>query len=264
MKKPLIALFALALTLPLGCSSEEDPPPDPLAQRSGFCQAWAERACQTDVVENCNANSVEDCQATQAELCRSLVPDSYASGHAGQCLDAVGAAYADAKLTPDEIAVVTALAAPCDELSNGSVSDGASCSLDDQCNTSEGIHCIKKLGEAKGVCELPEEVGPGEACDGPAQVCKSGYYCNGENCVAYKKSGAVCEGDFQCKPQERCLKEADAETGTCDARLELNAACTSSDECASGYCAIADSADAGECASTIVLTRTEPLCKTLR
>jgi len=264
MKKPLIALFALVLGLPAACSSKEETPPDPLAQRSGFCQAWAERACQTEVVENCNANSVEDCQDSQAELCRSLLPSNYASGHAGQCLDAVGAAYADAKLTPDEIAVVTALAAPCDELSEGSVNEGASCSADDQCNTAEGIHCVKKLGEAKGTCGQPEEVGPGEACDGPAQVCKSGYYCNGENCVSYKKSGATCDGDFQCKPEQRCVTEAEAESGTCQPRLELNAECASSAECASGYCAIEEGAAAGECASTIVLTRTEPLCKALR
>ncbi len=264
MKKPLIALFALALTLPLGCSSEDDKEPDPLAQREGFCAAWAEAACAPEVVENCNATSVSDCQSAQAEFCRGIVPSTYASGRAQQCLDAVGAAYADAKLTPAEIAVVVELGEPCNELSNGNVSEGSSCSRDAQCNTTEGIHCIKKLGADKGVCGQPEEVGPGEACDGPTQVCKAGNYCNGDNCVAYKKSGGTCDGDYQCKPAERCVKLADAETGTCEARLELNELCSASAECASGYCAIEDGASEGECAATIVLTRTEPLCKRLR
>ncbi len=264
MKKSLIAVFALVLTLPLGCKVEDDTPPDPLAKRTGFCDAWAEAACQPKVVDYCNANSVEDCQATQADFCLGIVPEDYSSGHAKECLSAVKAAYKDAELDPSDIAIVIQLAAPCDQLSKGTSTDGESCTAHDDCNTAAGFDCILKQGAAKGVCAKPEEVGPGEACDGPSQVCGEGNYCNGENCVAYKKTAGACEGDYQCKPEDHCVIPADAETGTCDVRLELNEVCTSSSDCQSGYCAMADGDTEGECASTIRLARTEPLCLKLR
>ena len=100
MKKSLIALFAVILTLPLGCKVGEDTPPDPLAKREGFCKAWAENACQKDVVDFCNASSVEKCVSTQSDTCLGIIPENYSSNHAKDCLTAVKAAYKDAVLTP--------------------------------------------------------------------------------------------------------------------------------------------------------------------
>ncbi len=263
MNKSLIGVFALLLTLPLACSAA-DTPPDPLAKRSGFCDAWAAAACQTSVVDACNANSAESCQAKQSDFCLGIIPEQYSSKHAKECLSAVKAAYKDAKLTPEDIAIVIQLGAPCDQLSKGTRADGQSCTAHDDCNTDGGFNCIMKQGATKGVCAKPAAVGPGEACDGPAQVCGDGNFCNGENCVAYKKTGVVCDGDYQCKPEDHCVIPADAASGACDVRLQLNEVCTSSSDCQSGYCAVADGQTEGECAATIVLTRTEPLCLKLR
>jgi len=265
MKNPLIALLLLGLGLPVACTVEEEAPPDPLATSSGFCDAWAEAACQADVVKYCNAKSVDDCQSTQGGVCRDIVPKSYSSAHAQQCLDAVRDAYADAELSPEELQVVLHLAAPCDQLSKGTRTSGQSCNENEECNTADDFACIKKQGATSGVCAKPEIIAAGDACDGPSQICKEGYYCNGENCVSQKKTGAACEGDYQCKPTDRCLKDsADADTGTCELRADLGDTCSIDQDCQSGYCVIQSGKTVGGCASTIRLSQAEPLCESLR
>jgi hypothetical protein len=266
MTKPLIALAVLALSLPLACSGAEEPP-DPLAKPAGFCEAWGKAACQADVVAACDAASVEDCVTTQSEFCIDLIPATYASAKAKPCLDAVKNAYKDANLTAEELQVVINLAAPCDQLSSGVSDEGESCGRNDECNTAGGLSCVKKLDATRGSCEQPEVIGPGDACDGAAQVCEQGYYCNGENCVAYKRTGAVCEGHYQCLPEEQCVITVDAdgvESSACTARLELNEVCTADTDCQSGYCYMAADATEGECASMIRLSRSEPLCEALQ
>lgn len=266
MKKPLIALFLLGLCLPTACTVEEDAPPDPLATATGFCDAWAESACQPDVIKYCNAKSVETCKSTQSDFCLGIVPANYDSAHAKDCLNAVKDAYIDAELDPDELAVVLHLAAPCDQLSKGTRSRGQSCTANDECNTADGFSCIKKQGSADGICEKPEVIERGDECGGPAQVCVDGYYCSSEEyCVAYKKTDGVCEGDYQCKPTDRCVKaDADADTGTCELRADIDDACSKDADCQSGYCVIESGSTEGVCASTIRLSRTEPLCESLR
>jgi len=265
MKKPLIALVLLALTLPLGCKVEDDTP-DPLASRSGFCDAWAEAACQPKVVENCNANSVDDCKVSQSAFCLGKLPKHYSAKHATACLSAVKTAYSDASLSADDIAVVIKFGAPCDQLSAGTAAEGESCEKNDDCNTAGGLTCVIKLGLASGVCATPEEVAGGLPCDGDAQVCADGFYCDGANCIAYKKIGKACDSgaDYECTPETHCVTATDATAGTCDARLALNDACAADTDCASGYCAIAPADTMGECASTIVLSRLEPVCLDLR
>jgi hypothetical protein len=266
MKKPLIALALLALSLPLGCSGSEEEP-DPLAKSAGFCEAWGKAACQEKVVTNCDAASVDDCVATQSAFCLDVIPLPYDSAKAKACLSAVKSAYRDAVLTAEEVQTVRYLAAPCDQLSAGVRDEGESCGSDDECATADGLFCIKKADAARGSCEKPELVAPGDACDGAAQVCEDGYFCNGENCVAYKKIGAACEGQYQCSPDQQCLTATDAdgvETSTCAARLEINEVCASDADCQSGYCYMAAGATEGECASMIVLSRSEPLCDDLQ
>lgn len=263
MKKPLIALFALVLTLPLGCSSEEDPPPNPLATRDGFCQAWAESACQPKVLDYCTATS-SACQEAQKDVCLDLVPRSYTSEHAESCLRAVSSAYEDGDLSATELAVVLHLAAPCDMLSSGTSDDGDACTENNDCNTAGGFICVIKKGADTGVCAEPEVVGPAEECTGVKQVCSEGYYCN-DNCVVYKKTDTgVCEGDYQCKPEDHCVFEtAGAETGVCLERLGTGEACAKDSDCQSGIC-LPDSETESLCVSTIRLSRNEPLCDNLK
>jgi hypothetical protein len=266
MSKSLLALVLLALTLPFGCKVVEDTPPDPLAKSGGFCDAWAHNACQDEVVADCNAPSAAQCEARQSDFCLGIIPENYSSEHATECLNAVKDAYQDGDLTADELQIVLKLAAPCDQLSKGISGDGESCAQNDECDTADGYSCVMKLGAAKGICAKPEEVGPGEACDGPAQVCKAGYFCTGENCVVYKKTSGSCEGDYQCKPEDHCVIDAttDPAMGSCEVRAALSAACTNDDDCQSHYCVVASGDTEGLCASKIRLSLHEPLCDNLR
>lgn len=264
MKTPLLALGLLFLSLPLGCSSD-DPPPDPLAKREGFCRAWAEAACQQKVLDACNAPDKADCVATQSDFCLALVPSEYSSKRAEACLSAVKNAYRDAVLSADDIQVVLKLGAPCDQLSLGAAKQGEACSANEDCNTAGGFRCVIKAGDDSGSCEKPEEMGGGDPCDEPQQVCADGYFCNGENCVAYKRAGATCQGDYQCRPSDHCvLADEEAEDPTCEPRLKRAEPCTADSECQSLYCAKDEDEADGLCADSLVLTLREPLCKNLR
>ncbi len=257
--RKLIALGLLTLTLPLGCSSEDDTP-DPLAKRDGFCEAWAKSACQQTVVDACDSRSVDDCIEAQSEYCLGLIPEVYGSKHAKECLAAVKAAYKDADLTSDELQIVLKLGAPCHQLSQGIADEGDTCERADDCNTSAGFTCVTKLGAAQGSCEKPTEIPAGDDCSGDADVCAEGYYCNGDNCVTRKATGKACDGDYQCKVTDRCVFEEEGEPGVCTARVALNDPCTADDDCQSHLCVIESGATEGECASRIRLSRSEPLC----
>lgn len=262
MTKPLIALCLLALSLPLACGVDEETPPDPLATRTGFCQAWGENACQPDVVENCNAPDTAACVDSQADFCLGILPENYDVKLARECLAGVKAAYKDAKLSADDIAVVLKLGAPCDQLSAGTADEGEACSKNDDCNTAGGFVCVLKGAATEGSCEKPVEVGAGQRCKGANEVCPDGFYCNGTNCVALGESGDTCETDSECAPSDRCVGAADALT--CEPRLARSEACTEDADCQSLYCAKADGETEGLCAGTIVLSLNEPLCAQLR
>src|SRR4051812_43208610 len=133
MRTPLLTLVLLAFTLPVGCKGEEETPPDPLAEPSGFCDAWADNACQQVVLDACQADTKDDCLSMQSDFCQQIIPKNYSSQHASECLKAVQSAYQDANLTADELAVVLKLGAPCDQLSKGTKTDGESCKKNDDC-----------------------------------------------------------------------------------------------------------------------------------
>jgi hypothetical protein len=263
MKKPVLALILLGLTSTLGCSGEEAPPPNPLASRSGFCTSWAQAACQASVVSACDAPSVEDCVASQRAFCDKLVPKNYAAPRADACIEAIKAAYSDADLTAEEIQVVRYLGAPCDQLSLGIFEEGDDCSQDAECNSSEGIRCVIKQDAYLGSCQTPEEVAAGEPCDGAGQICDATHYCNGDNCVTFKKTGGACAADYECKPEDRCVIDVDAAAGECTPRLEVHEACEADEDCKSHYCVRESGATEGECASMIRLSHSEPLCDDL-
>lgn len=264
MTKPFLAPLLLGLALQLGCSGEEAPEPNPLANKAGFCKQWAQAACQEKVVSACDAASVDDCVASQRAFCEGAAPMTYASTKADACIAAVKAAYADADLTAEEIQVVRYLGPPCDQLSKGLLDEGDDCAADEECNTAAGLHCIRKQDVVLGSCQTPQEVAAGDFCDEPSQVCAAGYYCNGENCVIFKKTNGACSADYECKPVDHCVIEADADQGTCTPRLELNEACTADEDCQSGYCVSKSGSTEGECASMIRLSRSEPLCDDLQ
>lgn len=264
-----VAPLLLLSVLP-ACSDTQTGPGahgDPLGTMEKFCAAFAKLACNAKVVTACAAADAEACQATQAAFCAGLVPGAgYTSEAAKACLSAVETAYADAVLTPAELAVVRGLAAPCDQLVAGEVEAGGSCTERWDCDTLEGFDCVRAPGVTSGSCQIPEERGGGQSCGLPAQTCAVGFYCNGSYCIERAQAGASCSESVPCGEALLCSGGGvdGGAGGTCVVKATTGGACGSGAECASGLCAIAAGSSAGVCVDQAQLTPTEPLCNDLR
>ncbi len=255
------------------CSSDSKGTADnPLATVSGFCQAWAEVACNPDVVDYCNAANVDDCQQSQADYCEQLIPSrGYDPTNASECLRAVENAYEDGNLNAEELLVVRALGGDCSQLIRGSAEQGDDCTADSDCDTTAGFACVKR-SSTHGTCQVPVEVDAGRSCDNAADVCIDGFYCDGKHCVERLSEGNSCDDDSECAADLRCQANSLGEGGsgnssngdsTCVPRAPNSSACESHEDCASGFCFMQDSSS-GECISLVRLGRNEPICDDLR
>jgi hypothetical protein len=259
-------LFLLGLSLVIGaCSDSEEGPGaknSTTRTRDAFCTEWGVRACNTLVVDVCQASSPADCQASQKSYCLSIVPSSYAPEQAIACLDAVAAAYTDADLNGEELKTVTQLGEPCHQLVRGSGETDATCDSNADCNGPKGFECVIKGGDDTGSCQIPEEVGGGMDCSEPQQTCDEGFYCNGANCISYKKLDASCTVDGECGPEAYCELVSPATSKVCIARAEVGENCFSARECLSEVCLLVGSQST--CIARLRLSPSEPLCQTLR
>jgi len=265
-----ISCFAAAAVLAaLGaCSAPKSGPgsntPNPLATTDGFCAKWAENACSAAVVSACAAADAASCQESQKAFCLGLVPSTYSSQFAKECLDAVKAAYADADLTPEELGVVVGFADPCDRLIKGAGGDGAICQERADCNTLDSLDCVKKAGETTGECHVPVVVPGGISCIEPEKTCADGFYCDGSHCIERVAIGQPCASDDECSTDGRCDSGSDAGTGTCVARADVADPCTAPADCKSNICTIPTGQSTGICVSQVRLSPAEPLCANLR
>lgn len=251
MKRLILSLSGAFLVL--ACSSDESSP----QTVSSFCEQWAEGACSDQVVSACQAAEASDCQASQIAFCLDLVPsEGFAGSQAGQCLDAVRAAYTDADLTADELETVLRLEAPCDRLISGPGARGATCTSRLDCDAPEGFDCVFKGNDATGTCQVPTPVAAGLDCSGDSAVCAEGFYCDGENCIGGQSPGEACTVNRECN-------DGYCSAGTCVAHLEVDVACTFDEQCESGLC-YQFSATEQVCTDRVRLSRTEPICEDLR
>lgn len=258
------ASWSIALSLLIaGCGSDTQATPEsPLAKRAGFCAAWAKAACNKSVVEACTATDAAACIAAQTAECEALVPEEkYQATHAKACIDGVTAAYRDAKLTLAEVATVTALGAPCDEVVVGPGGEGATCSTSGDCDVLTGLRCVIKSGEATGACAVPDEQGGGQACSRPEQTCAPGYYCDvslaSPACLEGRQESETCSTAVPCGANLYCNA-----ANSCSPQGAKGEACVASGECVSGICAVG--ATGGVCVEAVQLSPTDPACSKLR
>lgn len=246
-----------------------------LSTVEGFCQKWAEAACNDLVAERCAADTIDDCVAGASAACEARMPEKKFKGtNAKACLDAVKKAFEDAQLDVPERDVVVRLAAPCDQLLSGSGEGGDPCDEDSDCNRVEGFACVYKTPSAPGECRKPLAVGGGGDCTPINAVCDPGYYCNGENCIVGKSAGAECSADVPCKEDYLCQAQAAGDAGadsgvataisTCVSKAALSDDCSADADCQSDMCDISAGLTAGKCARVIVLSTNEPICQDLR
>jgi hypothetical protein len=272
--KLLTLTSVLTITLLVGCGSDsdDDAPPNPLATVSGFCQAWAELACNPNVVNYCAADDADACQSSQSEFCEELVPSNgYDATNASDCLRAVENAYADGDLDADELMVVRALGGECSTLIRGDADEGEACDENSDCDTTAGFTCVQRAGD-QGTCQVPREVDAGRSCSAADAVCDDGFYCDGRNCVERLPEDTECLDSSECAEDLRCEVTSNGEAGasgvpsgqgTCVPRAGTLDPCESHDDCVSGFCLALDGG-AGECINQIRLARSEPICEQLR
>jgi len=273
MKKLLFLPLGLAAFA--GCSSDAAGPKDrveddSLKDRGAFCKAWAEAACNSDVVDACQAADRDTCIVAQKAYCTSLIPFGYKSTKAEDCIAAVGRAYDDAELNKTELETVRNLGGDCGHLIDGGSGAGVSCFSSTDCNTVTKYECVIKAGNDTGTCQVAKIQGPGEPCDEPAQVCGTGAYCagsdaDGYNCLVTRDTGKTCTYDAMCDTTDLCDFSAstdDGATGKCAPKLARSAACTAPEQCASGIC-LEISETKSACADSVKLTLGSPFCTDL-
>jgi hypothetical protein len=238
----------------LGACGDDGPKVDPLAKASGFCEAWADKACAPKVVENCSLEPDEDaCLESQKDFCLSIVPASdYRKEGVSECLAAVEAAYQDAVITAEEAQIVLMAGPPCHRVRG---EGEPSCKNDDECEDFDGASCEKPEGSSVGTCVTDG----GFTCTADGSLaCASGFYCNEKNCVARLDEGEECTDDEQCIDTLRCTFAAeDATVETCTPRKGTNEECKSHADCASHFCA--DS----KCSPRVILSDLSGICEDL-
>jgi hypothetical protein len=267
--------FLMLIPVAFACSGAKKAPGSSANKTAqSFCESFGKAACNDTVVSKCSGGGtdVDKCVASQAAFCMTMleVPAFYSSENAKACLDAVTAAYKDAKLTAAEVQIVRELAAPCDKLIKGPGSTGSTCTSTTDCNALEDLSCVMRPGDAMGSCQVPEIVGGGISCAAPERVCEDSFYCNGQNCIERpKQAGAACAADIPCSADFTCVDtspgagtnqpcSAASDSCSCGARANTGSACVVSDECKSGVCAD------DLCQELVELTAAADFCRQLR
>lgn len=255
--------FSAAVAL-AGCSGDEEGPKADNALRTeqGFCQEWAERACNRRVIDACSSTK-EGCIDRQSEFCEGLIPSGYSSVNAEDCLEAVERAYADATLSADDIDVVLQLGGGCSQLIKGARTEGENCTDRYQCDTVRNFDCVIKPGQDSGSCQVPNFVGGGSRCDDPDTVCDLNFYCDADSGRCFEPEGIddTCVSDVICGVDAFCQKQSGDAEGVCTTKLEDREACQRDEECQSGYCLL-DLATP-QCVSSITLTIQASACENL-
>jgi hypothetical protein len=257
------------LACAVGCSSKDQS--DPYATVSDFCEAWGKVACNSTVVSNCSGETTTDaltqaCVNKQQTFCEGLVPIAgYSSSQASRCLDAVKAAYSDAKLDGPEVLTVRHLGDPCNHLIKGPAALGQACAKDEDCDTVHNVLCVMKGGT--GTCAIPKPVAAGMDCSDPSASCTDGYYCDPDvtSCIALRAVGKSCAGDFECAPGLACqgADQTAGTAGTC-ATVVPTDMCMADTDCMSGICDVNGTDTTGTCVEQVVLSRAEDFCGDLR
>lgn len=227
------SLFALAL---LGCNNDaaiaiEDLPAE---QAAAFCDLFLRCGVATDEALCAGNlwstfNITADFRPNIASLAAAVERGSviYHDERLGACL----AGIRETECTTKDFWLLfsDALGATCNQVFEGTLAEGESCWIREQCvsGSCDTAHC--ELACCEGVC-APARVKAaiGEPC--AEAECVAGAYCVAATCVARQPSGAACappEGDSfsdECIEDTTCAPNGDG-TGTCRPLPALGEAC---------------------------------------
>ena len=226
----------------------------------------ADSQCNATVIENCALTGKDGCvTALQADCLATYVTQQQADGLiydnklAEACVNEVGTAYSDAKITAAE---EQAIAEACGLVYGGTGAKGSSCSSNSDCKQSDGLRCVSHAvsgssdaGTAEGTCQVPVSVSAGNSCSAIDAECTDGFHCDGVHCVADELVTKPCSSSDPCATGLQCV------AGSCTPKLADGTSCVLDSDCANGLCITAASGKI--CASVEILSPSEPFCAAL-
>jgi hypothetical protein len=274
MNRKLCVLAGL-LALVGACGEDEK---EPAVGQAEFCSRWAAAACSQGTVDACQAASVEACRTAQQEGCMDQLGDDFVDSGSDTCINAIELAYMDADLTADELRLIE-LGGDCRTVVSGPGDEGDDCSEDRDCDRSASLECVIRDGSGVGSCQVPNQVGAGRSCDDPGDVCETDFFCSSTDyCLERFGDDEECSYSGQCNSDAFCnLDRSVADggspdggspsggstAGVCEARHPTNDPCTENEQCQSGICYEFSSTER-VCINRLRLSRSEPICATLR
>jgi hypothetical protein len=182
---------------------------------------------------------------------------------AEDCINKVGEAYKDAKVTKDEIKTYTDA---CTLLFSGTGVKDSACSADGDCKLSDGLRCVLSTTTSgqtdagalsvSGTCQVPKIVLGGDSCAAVDAMCTVGYHCGAtKHCDVNGDTGEACSAALPCKQTLKC-----SDLGMCVAKLLDGSPCMIDDDCANGICL----EQSNICVSQITFAPNEPFCISAR
>lgn len=251
----VLALIGGGVVACVGTEEVSEPPPDPFANQNSFCSQLATAQCNANIVQACyqsaDAADTSACvsAAQSPQNCVTSVVDTdagagviYNSTNASACVTEATNAYSDARVTLTE---QEALFNVCITVFHRGGTTGQACDFDSDCDTPNGLRCVKKPGG--NACAVPVDVAGGEDCSAADAVCPETQYCDAEvgNCLAAPTETEDCGPDVPCAPGLIC---SGGETdGFCLEKKAPGDECVDAVECESGFCVVASGAPMGTC-----------------
>jgi hypothetical protein len=218
-----LAGLALMAISPAGCGVLDDKP----KSVGDFCVEYAKRECEPTAV-TCSRMPAE-CEPIRRAACQAFVAPLmnapgrlYRPDNGEACLEQLEATYKKTVITAGDLA---ALKDKCVRVVEGSVAANGTCTVDQDCQSP--LVCDRtRCGPVRVVAAGANCANPGERCQ-PAEYCKA---ADGLSvCSASADKNAACSAMVPCKPAFRC-------NTTCVDKAAVNAACTTDDDCTTGYC----------------------------
>jgi hypothetical protein len=270
----LWALILLGLAA-AACAAPTDLPEDPsansIATLEEFCHARAEAECSPAVVNACQSGSTEACVAARESVCRSAAPQGarYVAKNAPACVSLVKDVFATATLTAEE---VRAISKACDAaVFAGPGEVRAPCTASIDCDSALGLDCMLPLGApagSTGKCLVPKLVSSGSPCDGEAERCQDGMFCDEVTrvCVPAAPVGQPCQQSepASCQPGSQCMGSGIMGPPSCVALAQAGSACTSDADCANGLCDRPAASGNGTCTPSVQLVSIGASCQGFR
>ncbi|MET0596111.1 MAG: hypothetical protein ABW133_25655 [Polyangiaceae bacterium] len=223
---------------------------------AAFCNGRAKAECGAEVIKACAVVDASRCVASREAACMAATPAGmiYNADRAEPCVDAVSAAYGDARLTAQENRSTVDV---CSLVFDGPGSVNAGCRTDADCRVGDGLRCVLAGGTASGTCQIPERVQGGGLCTMPRQLCIEGFHCGATlHCDINSQIGEPCNDVFlPCGATALC-----GPAGVCVAKLEDGTPCTRDDECLHDICARGPVTTQGLCVTQMNLAPNEPFC----